>query len=342
MGDSGRRVESPRSPRLILNFFSASLGSQTGYNQSWVRGSKGLKRLIVNADDFGYTRGVNRAIAESCRNGVVTSTSLLANGAAFEAAVETARAEPRLDVGCHLNFVEGRPVSPPQQIPHLVGSSGRFFHAWQLAARLLLRAVPESEIEREASAQIEKLLQAGIRVSHVDTHQHTHSHPAVVRAIARAARRYGIRWMRRPFENFLPRSARRLSAKRFLNSSLSLLAPSFERRMAAMGMVIPDFFTGILLTGRLTRQAFAEILTTLPPGVTEVMCHPGYCDEELRGSSTRLRQEREVERKTVSDGTWLARAQELGIDLTSFGSNDPRCEERAVAPSEVPAGAFRE
>jgi predicted glycoside hydrolase/deacetylase ChbG (UPF0249 family) len=148
-----------------------------------------LRRLIVNADDFGYTRGVNRAIVEACRNGVVTSTSLLANGAAFDDAVEAALSEHRLDVGCHLNFVEGTPVSPPERIPHLVGPGGRFFKARQLAGRLTFGRIPESEIEQEAGAQIEKLLQAGIRASHVDTHKHTHTHPAVARAIARAARR---------------------------------------------------------------------------------------------------------------------------------------------------------
>ena len=277
-----------------------------------------MRQLIVNADDFGYTRGVNRAILEACQNGVVTSTSLLANGGTFEDAVEAARTEPRLDVGCHLNFIEGKPVSPPERIPHLVGKAGRFFPAWQLVSRLTLRMVPESEIEQEAGAQIEKLLQAGVRVSHVDTHKHTHTHPAVARAIARAARRLGIGWIRRPFENFLPGSARRLSAKRLLVGSLNLLAPSFERRMAAMEMAMPDFFTGIVLTGRLTRQEFGETLAALPPGVTEVMCHPGYCDAEMDGAPTRLRQERELERETVSDGTWVAQAHDRGIRFTSF------------------------
>jgi hopanoid biosynthesis associated protein HpnK len=302
-----------------------------------------LKRLIVNADDFGYTQGVNRAIVEACRSGVVASTSLLANGAAFDDAVETAVAEPRLNVGCHLNFVEGKPIAPPERIPHLVGSDGRFLKPWQLAARLLRGAVPESEIEQEAGAQIEKLLRVGIRVSHVDTHKHTHTHPAVARAVARAARRYDIRWIRRPFENFLPRSARRLSAMRLMVASLNWLAPSFERQMKAARMAIPDYFTGILLTGRLTRQAFAEILAALPPGVTEVMCHPGYCDAELLGSSTRLREERELERETVSDGAWRAEAREHGIALTSFrelSSPDPVAA-RDPWPA-VPAGALRD
>ena len=302
-----------------------------------------MKRLIVNADDFGYTRGVNRAIVEACRSGIVTSTSLLANGAAFEDAVEAARAEARLDVGCHLNFVEGKPVSPPERIPHLVGHDGRFLKAWQLAARLLRGAVPESEIEQEASAQIEKLLRAGIRVTHVDTHKHTHVHPAVARAVARAARRCDIRWIRRPFENFLPKSAPRFSTKRLAVASLNWLAPSFERRMKAMGMTTPDFFTGVLLTGRLTRQAFAETLAALPPGVTEVMCHPGYCDAELLGSSTRLREERELERETVSDGAWLVQAREQGIALTSFAelSSPENNVARDLWPA-VPAAALRE
>jgi hopanoid biosynthesis associated protein HpnK len=278
-----------------------------------------MRQLIVNADDFGYTRGVNRAIVEACREGVVTSTSLLANGAAFDDAVEAALSEPRLDVGCHLNFVEGRPVSPPERIPHLAGTDGRFLPAWQLALRLTLRMVPECEIEREAGAQCEKLLRAGLRASHVDTHKHTHTHPAVARAIAKASRRLGIAWIRRPFENFLPGSARRLSTKRLLVGSLHLLAPSFERRMVAIGMAMPDHFTGIVLTGRLTRQEFGETLAALPPGVTEVMCHPGYCDAELDGAPTRLRRERELERETVSDGTWRAQAHDHGVRLTSFG-----------------------
>lgn len=303
-----------------------------------IRGAA-LQSLIVSADDFGYTRGVNRAILEACRNGVVTSASLLANGAAFEDAVGGALAEPQLDVGCHLNFVEGNPVSPRERIPRLVGSDGRFRTAWQLATRLALGTVPESEIELEAGAQIQKLLHAGLRVSHIDTHKHTHTHPAVARAVARAARQYGIGWIRRPFENVLPASGRKFWRKRLLVGSLNLLAPSFERRMAAMELTMPDFFSGILLTGRLTRQEFGATLLALPAGLTEVMCHPGYCDEDLDQASTRLRRQRELERETVSDGMWRRRTQELGIELVSFRAAHPR---QAVAPAAVAAAALRD
>jgi predicted glycoside hydrolase/deacetylase ChbG (UPF0249 family) len=123
-----------------------------------------------------------------------------------------------------------------------------------------------------------------------------------------------------------------------LVSSLSLLAPSFERRMRGLGMAMPDFFTGVTLTGRLTRQALAEILRELPQGVTEVMCHPGYCDSDLQASPTRLRSEREEERESVSDGAWLHTLRELGIDLTSFGAlAGLRSAEEKEAGSFAPA-----
>ena len=294
-----------------------------------------MRQLIVNADDFGYTRGVNRAILEACRKGVVTSTSLLANGDAFEDAVESAISEPGLDIGCHLNFIEGKPISPPEGIPHLIDRDGQFLRAGQLAVRLTLGGVPESEIEREAGAQIEKLLRAGVRVSHVDTHKHTHTHPVVARAVARAAQRCGIGWIRRPFENFHPGSAGKVSAKRLLVGALNLLGPSFERRMGAMGLAMPDYFTGIVVTGRLTRAEFAAALASLPEGTTEVMCHPGYCDPDLKKASTRLQRERELERETVSDETWRAVLRERGIRLTSFGELSSRKD--SVAKDTWPA-----
>ncbi|OFW42006.1 MAG: hypothetical protein A3J28_18890 [Acidobacteria bacterium RIFCSPLOWO2_12_FULL_60_22] len=305
-------------------------------------GERALKRLIVNADDFGYTRGVNRAILEACRNGVVTSTSLLANGPAFEDAVEIARGEQRLDVGCHLNFVEGRPVSPAEQVPHLVAADGRFWNARQLAIRLLRRAVPAIELEREASAQLEKLLHAGLRPSHVDTHKHTHIHPRVADAVARAARRFGVGWIRRPFENWMPRGAPGSSLRRLGVSSLRWFSSGFERRMAAQGFSMPDFFTGIVLTGRLTKQAFAETVAALQPGVTELMCHPGYCDAELEESTTRLKRERELERETVTDGTWQARLREGGVVLTRFAEMNASRELTPNPLPAVPAPALRE
>jgi hopanoid biosynthesis associated protein HpnK len=279
-----------------------------------------VKQLIVNADDFGYTRGVNRAIIHAFRNGIVTSTSLLANGSAFEDAVALAKLEPGLDVGCHLNLVEGTPLSPTEQIPHLVAENGKFYSASRLALRLFGGAVPAAELELECSAQIEKLIQAGIRPSHLDSHQHTHLHPRVAGAVANVASRYSIGWVRRPFENYWVRKISGLRLRRAISMSVGWLGPRFERRLAAQGLRMPDFFTGFELTGRWTKQALEETLAALRPGITELMCHPGYCDAELEGAKTSLKLARQRELEIMADGSWRTRLRELGIVPTGYGA----------------------
>lgn len=275
------------------------------------------KQLIVNADDFGYSRGVNRAIVDGFRNGIITSTSMMANGGAFDDAAELARSTPALDIGCHLNFVEGSPLSQRDKVAHLVSAGGSFHGLRSLAWRLVSGAVPTIELERECSAQIEKLLGAGIHLSHLDTHQHTHLHPRVAAAVAAAGRRYSIPWLRRPFEN--SRSAAGSADVRELTGRcLNLFASGFERRMVAWGMQLPDFFTGFGLTGRWTPPSLDATLQRLSAGVTELMCHPGYYDAELEALPTRLKRERQVEIDIFGDRAWKLRLRELNIVLTRF------------------------
>ena len=298
-----------------------------------------MKQLIVNADDFGYTRGVNRAILHAYRNGIVTSTSLLANGPAFVDAVEQAKSEPGLDVGCHLNLVEGAPLSPPGKIPHLVGTDGKFHRMSGLTLRLLSGSVPAAEIERECSAQLEKLLRAGIRLSHVDTHQHMQIHPRAAAAVAGAARRCSIGWIRRPFENCRLAESNGPRLRRIAGWLVNFLAPRFERQMTAQGLRMPDFFTGFGLTGCWTPRAMEETLALLPPGITELMCHPGYYDAELEASRTHLKRERQRELEIMADGAWRTRSSQLGITLTGYRGISPvsaRTSENpvlAVAPA---------
>jgi hopanoid biosynthesis associated protein HpnK len=277
-----------------------------------------VKQLIVNADDFGYTRGVNRAIVEGLRRGIVTSTSLMANGAAFDDAVERAKMEPGLDVGCHLNLVEGDPVARPSEIPHLVGTNGRFHRLRSFVVRLAAGAIPAAEIERECSAQIEKLLAAGLRPSHLDTHQHTHLHPRVARVLARVARRHGIAWIRRPFENFSPPGDGGVGLRRLMGVALKLFRPEFDRCMAEYDIRLTDFFTGYRLTGCWTKLAMEATLGALQEGITELMCHPGYCESELEASPTMLRREREQELEILTDPEWRARLSQGGVVLQSF------------------------
>lgn len=308
-------------------------------------GKRRMKQLIVNADDFGYTLGVNRAIVEGYRNGIITSTSLLANGAAFDDAVERARVErakgePGLDVGCHLNLVEGAPVSPPEAIPHLVGADGKFHRLRNLALRLAAGMVPAAELERECSAQVEKLLQAGIAPSHLDTHQHTHLHPRVAAVVARVARRYSIGWVRRPFENFRIPESGESAVRRLAGWTLALLAPGFDRRMTAEGIRTTDYFTGFSLTGRWTLLAMQRTVAGLPEGITELMCHPGYCDADLEASPTQLKREREVERQILVQPDWRARIGESGVVLRGYreiGTGPVRASQDGLLASALPA-----
>ncbi len=154
-----------------------------------------MRRLIVNADDFGLTAGVNRAIAEAHQRGIVTSATLMANSQAFTEAVETAKsfgAADRLGVGCHVVLLDGEPLSSPDKVPTLLESSNgtcRFRESLNdfVIASFRHKLNPD-EIEAEAGAQIARMQAAGIEPSHFDTHKHAHMFPAVLRPLLRAAR----------------------------------------------------------------------------------------------------------------------------------------------------------
>ncbi|MBI2816028.1 MAG: ChbG/HpnK family deacetylase [Acidobacteria bacterium] len=302
-----------------------------------------VKQLIVNADDFGYSRGVNRAIVDGYRNGIITSTSIMANGGAFDDAAELAHSTPGLDVGCHLNFVEGAPLSSSDKVAQLVRADGSFYGLRTLVWRLVSGAIPVVELERECSAQIEKLLAAGIQPSHLDTHKHTHLHPRVAAAVAAVARRYSIPWLRRPFDNSR-RAAATPDLRELTGRCLNLFASGFERRMMDCGMRLPDFFTGFGLTGRWTRPSLDITLQLVTAGVTELMCHPGYYDAELEALPTRLKRERQVEIDIFGDRAWRRRLRELNIVLTRFRDllpSSPQASQEGLAMATPASGGMR-
>src|SRR5215831_14809083 len=151
------------------------------------------KKLIIAADDFGLTPRINEAIAIACRDGIVTSASLMATGAGFDSAVDIARREPKLDIGLHLNLTEGCPISNPSNIPTLADSNGFLYrHPLKLAAAFFKRRVRLEHLEREIRAQIEKVIASALSVTHIDGHKHVHVIPPVFRVIWRVASDYGI------------------------------------------------------------------------------------------------------------------------------------------------------
>ena len=265
-------------------------------------------RLIVNADDFGLTRGINRAVAELYQAGVVTSTTLMATGAAFDHAATVAAYLPGLGVGCHIVLVDGTPLLPPGDISSLLGGDRKTLRPTLggFVADLLRGGIREDEIEAEAEAQIRRLQQSGIRVTHVDTHKHTHMFPQVARPVLRAARRCGVRAMRKPFEPRWSRSLSRASLTRRLQlAALSRLEPSFLRCVLPNATEATTNGTlGIAATGCLDAPVLRSTLgaaLTHDEGnpVYELVCHPGYHDEDLARANTRLLLHREIERSAL-------------------------------------------
>ncbi len=263
-----------------------------------------MGKLIVNADDFGLTSGVNRAIIELHTAGVLTSTSLMARASATEEAIEIARATPTLGVGCHVVLVDGEPVLPAEQIPTLVDSrTGHFPSSLTFfLARLFSGRIRSSEIEAEISAQISLLKQRGLRLTHVDTHKHLHVFSAVLRPLLRAARFAGIRALRHPFEpDWALRVTRSAPWLRLAQvGALRWLEPASRRIIEQEGFVTTSGTIAVAGTGVLDEATLRSLLRNLPPGTWELVTHPGYNDADLARVRTRLRSSRDTERSALS------------------------------------------
>ncbi len=264
-----------------------------------------MKNLIVNADDLGWTDGVNRGIIHSHRNGIVTSASLLANGAAFESAVELARNAPAMGVGVHLNLNDGKPVSPPEMIPSLVTAQGAFAGGPEtFMLRIARRNLNLKEVETEWNNQIQKIFDAGIHPTHLDGHKHVHMLPGLFEIALRLARRHDIGAIRVAHETSTLRAA--LSCGDQQNSpvvlkqgvqarALKLLARDAKAMAENAGVSTADYFCGIAQTGELHVAGMKRLLQNLPHGSTEMMCHPGFMDADLEKSATRLQDSRALE-----------------------------------------------
>ncbi len=249
----------------------------------------------MNADDFGFTRDVNEGIVEAHVSGILTATTLMANGEAFEHAVALARANPSLDVGCHLVFVQGASVADPvRRLPDTVTQ---------------LISARNPDLYGEASAQIRKLLQAGIRPTHLDTHKHTHLWPPALKAVSAVAREFGILWVRWPFDYARGR-------RRGITAAMGLVKPMFARSLSGLNRT--DRFTGFDLTGHLDTASLVETLNHLPDGLTEFMCHPGRLTDDLRNARTRLKESRATELAALVSREARDAIERKGIELTNY------------------------
>lgn len=284
-----------------------------------------MKELIINADDFGLTRGVNEAIIRAHREGILTSATVMANREAFDDAAERARANSTLGVGCHLVLIGGPAVAPLETIRSLADSDGRLPQSLgNFMTRVSCGMIRRTHIEREFRAQIERVRSAGIKPTHVDTHKHTHTHPRVMEALGKVASEAGILRVRNPFENL--RDSRETTqnqggsfARQRVSAAVARsITPLFHSICRKYSLKSPDRFLGVALTGHTNSAALHRMFETIADGRTEIMVHPGICDDDLARTGSRLQIERQNELEALLDQKLKGVLAKRGIRLISF------------------------
>ena len=278
------------------------------------------RRIVINADDFGLTEGINRGIVQAHTDGVLTSTTIMANMPAAEKAVKMAKRQPKLGVGIHLNLSEGQPISSQAGIDCLVNEDGLFTYSPSKLAFLSLTSNKiRKALRSELAAQIQWLIDSGIKPTHLDSHKHIHCFPAIFPIICSLAREFEITAMRWPFEPGelsqmpwpLPSEGGRKRAK-----LIRLFAKI--NRIQNSSFFKTDVFLGIAHTGKIDVNFFKALALYNSAQTTELMTHPGFADG-LNAANTRLLHQRKVELDALCSERTKQYLKEAGIELVHYG-----------------------
>jgi hopanoid biosynthesis associated protein HpnK len=283
---------------------------------------------IVNADDFGLAPGVNRGIIEAHCRGIVTSVSLMPTGDAFQEAIVLAHSHRNLSVGVHLTLVEGKSVLPAEQIPSLVTADGGFPKTpWGFLKRWSTGRIRLSEVYRELEAQVAKVAAYGIKIDKLDSHMHLHLLPGIFHTVVEVARKHQIKGIRLPREAFYWWRLGSLagSAKQVVLRCLSVVQ---AQRVRDSGLFCPDALCGLAESGHMTEAALLRTLSSLQPGVTEIMVHPGYDDGGSEQWPLSRRYRREQELIAIAAPAVQELIRQLQIELVSYRTVHPK----ATAP----------
>jgi predicted glycoside hydrolase/deacetylase ChbG (UPF0249 family) len=274
--------------------------------------------IIFNADDFGLCASINAGVIASHRRGLVRSTSLICTGDAFEEAAAYAAENSSLDTGLHLSLVDGTPVSDPRDVPTLVRNDGRFHCSYaSFLAHYLSGKIDLADVEREFRAQLRKATNAGLHISHLDSHQHLHVLPAILNIAIRLANENGIPTIRHPDESGAVSRFFTWRLKRAVQALGLLLTCRMNGGRLAEGNVHGvDHFLGMLDAGRWNRESLSARIRSLPEGLTEICCHPRSepATEAVYDWGYQYREELDV--LTCAELPELL--NQLGVNVTSF------------------------
>jgi chitin disaccharide deacetylase len=274
--------------------------------------------LIVNADDLGISSSVNRAIFEGHDHGVITSASLMATGAAFDEAVLGAKARPGLGVGVHLVLHDEKPILPPERIPDLVGADGRLKPLGSVVRSLILGRIPVAQAEAEYAAQIERVIAAGIRPTHFDSHCHLHAFPALGRVVHALGKRYGITCARRPELDSLSEFIG-APPSRYPLALLITLSHKLAHLRLGDALRMPDDFIGLGRSGDLDSGWVVRAVASLAPGrVSELMVHPSDGTDAGDPHGDHGPAKRRVEFESVTSPLVRAALEKRGVKLVDY------------------------
>lgn len=281
------------------------------------------KYLIVNADGYGFTRGINRGIEEAVARGIITSMSVNANFDPIDDLPAFVRAYPHISVGVHVNPVVGRPVSDPKEVASLVDAQGNF-HYKTFAHRLMHKQINLEELSHELSKQIERVRAMGVQISHLDSHQNQHLYPPYFNVFIDLLHKHGVACMR-THAHYVPADSPRLWLDRWLfyvtqpKRLPTHLWTRWEMLQARRrGALMADRLLSTSDTGHKAElPRWLQLLRNVPEGWCEVFCHPAYPDDELRKWATYV----EPRRKEIDVMTCRETKEEIarqGIELKTF------------------------
>jgi chitin disaccharide deacetylase len=237
------------------------------------------RRLIVTADDFGASIAVNEAVEQAHTDGILTAASLMAAGEAADDAVARAKRLPGLGVGLHLVLVEGRPMLPSLKVPDLVDHTGHFRTNMALAGvNFFFRPSVRRQLAAEIEAQFAAFAATGLPLDHVNAHKHFHLHPTIAGLILSIGRRYGLNAARAPIEPLDVIDRIEPAPQTLAGRIAAPYARGVARRFRKAGLTVPDQVFGLAWSGHMTAPRVKALAEALPPGLSELYCHPATSD----------------------------------------------------------------
>lgn len=269
-----------------------------------------MKQLVVTADDFGYSRNVNKAIIKCFRKGIVTSTSLLANTSYFEESVKLLKQNKNLDIGIHVNLTEFRPLTRAKT---LTGKNGKFIKKTRWFEGYYKNA-DKKEIEKEIEEQITKTISSGLKIAHLNGHNHIHIFPKVIDAVVKLAKKYKISYIRLPID---ANNKNYSNQKNFL-SIISKFSKKARNKILKNKLKTTNDFYGILNMHDMDFGKLLAIISSIKNGTNELMVHPAYTNGKGDIFHQSTQREKEIQLLTSTKIKQLVKKR--GINLTNFSN----------------------